>query len=75
VCGLGPGCGRAAGGEGDIGCHDADGYFYLLDRLKEMIVTGGENVYSGEVEAVISAHPAVREVAVFENLIRSGAKS
>jgi acyl-CoA synthetase (AMP-forming)/AMP-acid ligase II len=65
VCGLGPGCGRAAGGEGDIGCHDADGYFYLLDRLKEMIVTGGENVYSGEVEAVISAHPAVREVAVF----------
>ncbi len=39
--------------------------FYILDRLKDMIVTGGENVYSGEVEAVIYKHPAVREVAVF----------
>lgn len=50
---------------GDIGYRDADGYFYILDRLKDMIVTGGENVYSGEVEAVIYQHPAVREVAVF----------
>jgi long-chain acyl-CoA synthetase len=50
---------------GDVGYQDADGYFYLLDRLKDMIVTGGENVYSGEVEAVITAHPAVREAAVF----------
>ena len=50
---------------GDVGYQDADGYFYLLDRIKDMIVTGGENVYSGEVEAVISAHPSVREVAVF----------
>jgi long-chain acyl-CoA synthetase len=50
---------------GDIGYQDAAGYFYLLDRLKDMIVTGGENVYSGEVEAVIFDHPAVREVAVF----------
>jgi long-chain acyl-CoA synthetase len=50
---------------GDIGYQDANGYFYILDRLKEMIVTGGENVYSGEVEAVIYTHPAVREVAVF----------
>jgi len=50
---------------GDIGYHDADGYFYILDRLKDMIVTGGENVYSGEVEAVIFDYPAVREVAVF----------
>jgi long-chain acyl-CoA synthetase len=50
---------------GDVGHQDADGYFYILDRIKDMIVTGGENVYSGEVEAVISAHPAVREVAVF----------
>ena len=49
---------------GDIGYRDADGYFYILDRLKDMIVTGGENVYSGEVEAVIYEHPAVREVAV-----------
>jgi acyl-CoA synthetase (AMP-forming)/AMP-acid ligase II len=44
---------------------DSDGYFYVLDRLKDMIVTGGENVYSGEVEAVIYKHPAVHEVAVF----------
>jgi long-chain acyl-CoA synthetase len=50
---------------GDIGYQDSDGYFYILDRLKDMIVTGGENVYSGEVEAVIYKHPAVREVAVF----------
>jgi len=50
---------------GDIGHQDAGGYFYILDRLKDMIVTGGENVYSGEVEAVIYDHPAVREVAVF----------
>jgi long-chain acyl-CoA synthetase len=50
---------------GDIGYQDSDGYFYILDRLKDMIVTGGENVYSGEVEAVIYKHPAVREAAVF----------
>jgi acyl-CoA synthetase (AMP-forming)/AMP-acid ligase II len=50
---------------GDIGYRDANGYFYILDRLKDMIVTGGENVYSGEVEAVIYQHQAVREVAVF----------
>ena len=50
---------------GDIGCQDADGFFYILDRLKDMIVTGGENVYSGEVEAVIYEHPAVLEAAVF----------
>ena len=50
---------------GDVGYQDTNGYFYILDRLKDMIVTGGENVYSGEVEAVIYTHPAVREVAVF----------
>jgi len=50
---------------GDIGYQDADGYVFILDRLKDMIVTGGENVYSGEVEAVIYQYPAVREVAVF----------
>ena len=50
---------------GDMGYQDRDGYFYILDRLKDMIVTGGENVYSGEVEAVIYEHPAVREAAVF----------
>jgi long-chain acyl-CoA synthetase len=50
---------------GDVGYQDSQGYFYILDRLKDMIVTGGENVYSGEVEAVIYKHPAVREAAVF----------
>jgi long-chain acyl-CoA synthetase len=50
---------------GDVGYQDADGYFYIMDRLKDMIVTGGENVYSGEVEAVIYEQPAVREAAVF----------
>jgi long-chain acyl-CoA synthetase len=50
---------------GDVGYQDADGYFYILDRMKDMIVTGGENVYSGEVEAVIYQHPAVGEAAVF----------
>ncbi len=50
---------------GDVGYQDVKGYFYILDRQKDMIVTGGENVYCGEVEAVIFNHPAVREVAVF----------
>jgi long-chain acyl-CoA synthetase len=50
---------------GDIGYQDPNGYLYIMDRLKDMIVTGGENVYSGEVEAVIYEHPAVREAAVF----------
>ena len=50
---------------GDIGYHDTDGYFYILDRQKDMIVTGGENVYSAEVEAVVYQHPAVLEAAVF----------
>jgi len=50
---------------GDIGYQDSNGYFYILDRTKDMIVTGGENVYSGEVEAIIFEHPAVGEAAVF----------
>jgi long-chain acyl-CoA synthetase len=48
---------------GDAGRLDA-GYLYLADRLKDMIVSGGENVYSIEVENVIASHPGVREVAV-----------
>ena len=50
---------------GDIGYQSAEGYFYILDRLKDMIVTGGENVYPGEVEAVLYEHPAILEAAVF----------
>ncbi len=49
---------------GDAGRLDADGYLYIQDRIKDMIVSGGENVYPAEVEAVLSAHPDVAEVAV-----------
>ena len=49
---------------GDLGKIDRDGYVYLLDRLKEMIITGGANVYPREVEEVLLLHPAVLEVAV-----------
>ncbi len=50
---------------GDAAYGDADGYLYLVDRLKDMIITGGENVYSIEVEAALAAHAAVLEAAVF----------
>lgn len=49
---------------GDIGMIDADGFLYVRDRLKDMIILGGENVYSVEVENAIGAHPAVLETAV-----------
>ncbi len=49
---------------GDAGYLDADGYLYIHDRVKDMIVTGGENVYPAEVENVLMAHPAVADVAV-----------
>ncbi len=49
---------------GDAGYVDTDGYLYLVDRVKDMIVTGGENVYSVEVENAIASHPAVAQVAV-----------
>ncbi len=49
---------------GDAGYLDADGYLYLQDRFKDMIVSGGENVYPSEVESAIYGHPAVADVAV-----------
>lgn len=49
---------------GDIGTMDGDGHLYILDRLKDMIVTSGNNVYPKEVEMVIFEHPAVQSVAV-----------
>jgi long-chain acyl-CoA synthetase len=49
---------------GDAGYMDAAGYVYLVDRVKDMIVTGGENVYSAEVENAVASHPAVAQVAV-----------
>jgi long-chain acyl-CoA synthetase len=50
---------------GDGGYMDTDGFIYLVDRLKDMIVTGGENVYSSEVENAVASHPAVAGCAVF----------
>ncbi|HUQ99349.1 MAG TPA: o-succinylbenzoate--CoA ligase [Gemmatimonadaceae bacterium] len=49
---------------GDIGRIDADGYLYVLDRRDDLIITGGENVYPAEVEAVLQSHPSIDEVAV-----------
>jgi long-chain acyl-CoA synthetase len=49
---------------GDAGYLDAQGYLYLVDRVKDMIVTGGENVYTSEVENALAKHPAVAQVAV-----------
>ncbi len=50
---------------GDIGVMDEDGYLYVVDRLKDMIITGGENVYPMEVENALLEHAAVAEAAVF----------
>ena len=49
---------------GDGGRMDDDGYLYIVDRMKDMIVSGGENVYSAEVENALSQHPAVAACAV-----------
>ena len=49
---------------GDIAKLTADGYLYILDRAKDMIISGGENIYPAEVEAVLARHPAVADAAV-----------
>ena len=49
---------------GDVGYIDEEGYLYICDRLKDMVITGGENVYPAEVESVLFEHPAITEVAV-----------
>ncbi len=49
---------------GDMAKRDEDGYYYLVDRKKNMIITGGENVYPSEVENVVGGHEAVKDVAV-----------
>jgi long-chain acyl-CoA synthetase len=49
---------------GDLGSIDAGGYVFLVDRVKDMIVSGGENVYTTEVENALASHPAVLELAV-----------
>jgi acyl-CoA synthetase (AMP-forming)/AMP-acid ligase II len=50
---------------GDIGVLDDEGFLYLKDRLKDMIISGGENIYSVEVENALLTHPEIREVAVY----------
>ena len=50
---------------GDIGYRDEQGWFYIVDRKKDMIITGGFNVYPAEVEQALQAHPAVQDCAVF----------
>ncbi len=50
---------------GDVGVRDADGYFYLVDRIKDMINISGFKVYPAEVERLLFTHPAVREAAVY----------
>ena len=49
---------------GDAAYQDADGYVYMFDRFKDMIISGGENIYPAEVENAMNAHPAVKEVGV-----------
>jgi acyl-CoA synthetase (AMP-forming)/AMP-acid ligase II len=49
---------------GDAGVMDGEGYLYLQDRVKDMIVSGGENIYPREIEEVLCLHPAVLDAAV-----------
>ncbi|MBY4212551.1 long-chain fatty acid--CoA ligase [Rhodococcus fascians] len=49
---------------GDVGYFDTDGFLFVVDRIKDMIITGGENVYPAEVESVLYGHPDITEVAV-----------
>jgi acyl-CoA synthetase (AMP-forming)/AMP-acid ligase II len=49
---------------GDVGVIDGDGYLTIIDRLNDVVITGGENVYPAEVEAVLASHPQVADVAV-----------
>jgi len=50
---------------GDVGCLDAEGYLYLRDRKKDMVISGGVNIYPAEIEAVLLAMPGVQDCAVF----------
>ena len=49
---------------GDAGTLDADGFIYIKDRIKDMVISGGENIYPAEVEAILAEHPKVADVAV-----------
>lgn len=56
--------GRSGGSSGDVGVFDESGYLYIVDRIKDMIITGGENVYSREVEEILYTLPQIEECAV-----------
>ena len=60
---------------GDGGYMDDDGYVYIADRIKDMIITGGENVYSVEVENVLAQHPAVATARSSASPTRRGASA
>jgi len=49
---------------GDVDSRDADGYFYIHDRKKNMIISGSENIYPAEIERVLHEHPQIAEAAV-----------
>ena len=49
---------------GDLARMDDDGYFYLVDRVKDMYVSGGENVYPAEVELILKSHPEIEDIAI-----------
>jgi len=49
---------------GDMGCYDENGYIYIVDRKKDMIISGGENIFPREVEEILYQHPAIQEAAV-----------
>lgn len=49
---------------GDAGTMDADGFIYIKDRIKDMIISGGENIYPAEIESVLAGHPDIADVAV-----------
>ncbi len=60
---------------GDIGRLDPEGYLFIVDRKKDMIISGGENIASPEVERVLYEHPAVLEAAVVGGRTPAGARS
>jgi long-chain acyl-CoA synthetase len=53
---------------GDLGYRDDDGYYFIVDRFKDMLIVGGEKVFSREVEDVLMTFPAIREVAIIGDL-------
>ena len=50
---------------GDVGCLDEDGFLYIIDRIKDIVIRGGENIACLEIEAILSEHPAILEASVF----------